>query len=1209
MRRPYFKKRIHELESIFAGAGQDREILNALQEELAHRKTRRAIALSRKVAAALVEDSIKPAKDPVKPPKSEAREEAQPSKAVPPKPERKPREETLAPRAVPPPEREEPLSPVFSDRSSSPEVSEGLDRTVPAPDIESLLAAWITLEVLEPQPLPKPPELEAMGRQMVRSEEHAEPWNEPRYGPKGRQRGVYWFVHLGELSLSEATAALLELFPDDSPERPRPIRGSVPAAVVVLDGRGRPAEGKTFLSSFAWGYGQVRAGELRALARFPEAERRLCEELEQRLVRMDEDGEVLPVTPGDLERVTRWLVGRLRLPSEEVSCDPVCVRVPVWGRVFEAPEPELLNSFFLEDLDRVRDAFRSGDVGLALNALVTGRLRRERVDVVRDPSTVAATLSPDRIPLSRWPVHGRYPLVMMQQAAVNHAVGELAEAGLVGINGPPGTGKTTLLRDVVAKVVLDRSVAMQRFEDPLEAFTHVATMAAGQGFLHLWALDESLLRHEIVVASSNNKAVENISREIPAIDAVADDLEPPLRYFASVADRVLQGRAGGEGCEEGLAWGLAAAVLGNSANRRDFVNAFWWDRDRGMQRYLRGIIDGWNPESQSEQLEGQPGVEGEEDGTEDDEWPEVLFLEDAPRDRGEALERWRAARQRFRGALGRAGEERRRLEAAKKALEERSELERSADSARAELDTFRGRLAELSDRAGSLERTLERGRERTREAVADRDALRSVRPGFFARLFRTRRFREWRAGMEIEVARVREARGVEQEAERSWRVTCSERDELEVGLRARSQSLADLERRLEEIRSILSRARRDLGERLPDRQFWSLPEDERQRLSPWLSERFQAARDDLFGACFELHRAFIDAAAPRLRHNLGAAMMFLKGRRLTEKQEPARRSLWASLFLVVPVVSTTFASVSRMFGPLGREQLGWLLIDEAGQTIPQAAVGAAWRSRRVIAIGDPMQIPPVVTMPQRLTNAIMTEYDIDPDRWAAPRSSVQSLADRASWFGTTLRQASGDVWVGSPLRVHRRCEQPMFRIANQVAYDGLMVQATPSGPSTIGTVLGESCWLHQDGGEPGHWSPPEGELAAGLLLRLFDHGVREPEIFFITPFRLVRANLRKRLQRVVSQHSNLPAWQWVQENVGTVHTFQGKEAEAVVLVLGAPSPQAAGARYWAGGEPNLLNVAVSRAKRRLYVIGHRESWRTAGVFRMLAENLPSKKAV
>ena len=412
---------------------------------------------------------------------------------------------------------------------------------------------------------------------------------------------------------------------------------------------------------------------------------------------------------------------------------------------------------------------------------------------------------------------------------------------------------------------------------------------------------------------------------------------------------------------------------------------------------------------------------------------------------------------------------------------------------------------------------------------------------------------------------------------------------------------------LAQIMATIEAMRAKAGLNLPDEVFWAQDDDFLQLRSPWVYSEWQEARDALFVEAFALHRAFIDAAARPLRHNLRAALEVLRGRVLKEQQEPARRSLWASLFLVVPVVSTTFASTARLFGPLGSEQLGWLLIDEAGQATPQAAVGAIWRAKRTIVIGDPLQIQPVVTMPPTLIRAIFSEFRVSTEEWAGPEMSAQTLADRVSWFGTDIHTDDGDIWVGSPLRVHRRCQNPMFKIANHIAYNGLMVYGTQPDTSPIGEVLGVSSWADNTPGDAvGKWSESEGRRAADLLRKLLDSGLKDPDIFFITPFRIVAYKLREviRSDRTIAVRLPGGAWEWTRNRIGTVHTFQGKEADTVVVVLGASASTSGGARRWAGRPPNLVNVAVTRAKNRLYVIGNWDAWKDAGAFSHLAQLLP-----
>jgi superfamily I DNA and/or RNA helicase len=311
--------------------------------------------------------------------------------------------------------------------------------------------------------------------------------------------------------------------------------------------------------------------------------------------------------------------------------------------------------------------------------------------------------------------------------------------------------------------------------------------------------------------------------------------------------------------------------------------------------------------------------------------------------------------------------------------------------------------------------------------------------------------------------------------------------------------------------------------------------------------------------------------------------------------------LWRTLFLVTPVVSTTFASVRTLIGALPEGTLGWLVVDEAGQALPQAAVGSLLRTRRAVIVGDPLQLPPVVTLPWRLTRSICRAFGVDAERFAAPEASVQTLADAASPLTAEFPTREGSRQVGAPLLVHRRCDEPMFSVANAIAYAGLMVNAKPREDSPFVRALGPSRWIDVKGSGSSHWQPEEGEVVVSLLKQMRAAGL-PPDAYVITPFRLAAQELRERIARAESLRGWLPE-DWVSQRVGTVYVVQGREAPVVIMVLGAAGHQA-GARAWVGRTPNQLNVAVTRAQQAFYVVGSRNDWRAAGVFAELDSRLP-----
>ncbi|MEV8534655.1 DEAD/DEAH box helicase [Streptomyces sp. NPDC051211] len=850
-----------------------------------------------------------------------------------------------------------------------------------------------------------------------------------------------------------------------------------------------------------------------------------------------------------------------------------------------ADQQDFLNSFIAADLDLVATELATTDPGAGLAAYLTPDTafdRTRRIDLRLHPEAALAGVAPGRTPPGRWPANPKHPLALSQQFAVNAVHSELSPAaGVFAVNGPPGTGKTTMLRDCFAAAIVERARRLAALRLPSQAFAEQAPYVWKNGDYTrtVTPLRPEFTGFEMVVASANNGAVENISTEIPARAALGDDWREEADYFAEQATRLLKGEP---------AWGSVAARLGSKRNRLEFVNRFWHGK------YRQTDVGAPPPPP----VPAQSSAGRRTRNVWIDSGSGLAHLLRQWRDTPQTGV-WRESKQRFEAALTEVERLRReRAEAAEAYADRQGAYENQLRTRRA-VEQGTAELVRVREAEVPAEAALARAEQELAEVEQRHEAHLARRPGFTVSLFTLgRAARTWHAE-EAEaaglVAAARRARDTAFARLNDVRATVGA---AAAALRRVQETQQAAEARADRTDRTLTAARARWEGFVPE-ESWLTDDTARELSAPWSDPEITRARSELFLAALDLHQAFLRCTARTMYANLMGAMDAVAGAVPKTVPEPHLRAAWQSLFLVVPVVSTTFASLDRVFGRLGAEALGWLFVDEAGQATPQMVVGGMWRARRTVVVGDPLQLEPVVVLPWTAQRALRDDFGA-AEEWAPGRTSVQQLADRANRYGTLLPaelpDGSHEVWVGSPLRVHRRCDDPMFSISNAVAYDGLMVQGVDPGAREAYVYRPASSWVNVVSTEAdGHWIPEEGRALRRILERLRDEGGVDlgRDVFVISPFRQVVAGAKRACRDL------MPA-----ERVGTVHTTQGKESDVVILLLGT-DPRRAGARAWAASRPNLLNVAVSRAKRRLFVIGDLESWRDQRFFSTLAESLPT----
>lgn len=819
-------------------------------------------------------------------------------------------------------------------------------------------------------------------------------------------------------------------------------------------------------------------------------------------------------------------------------------------------DPPFLNSFYLDDLNKVLNQ-KKEKINPIISKLLSKEIDQSKyVDILNNRKAFLEVINPKYLNYGRWPNSLNYNLYHAQQGAVQKIFHEIGNGGLFSVNGPPGTGKTTLLKEVIANVIVKRADLI--LEVGVSNIFHEKVNklhSNSSNFVSYYhELDSRFLgEFGIVVTSNNNTAVENISKELPKREQNSYAAEVGAGYFSEISDRLVSGQQ---------SWGTLAAVLGNAKNRFQFVDNFWYDDKNdgsriGFSKFLRETVRPKNDE--------------------DEQYFRKQFaLEEA---------NYRALKSTFAAFKNTAESYAVLLGQYQQNLDLIEQLDRK--ELQIEQDIAANQFA-IDSKSKSLD-NLAIYRENVKDSL---HYLIMNKPTMFfiQKLFKTRAYKEWNDQYQIPLRQLLEI---------NQNVNLLEREikDMKAEYTRFQQAQHDIEKQKQKPKQYFIDFNNKKNalvtsyaidpSNLPQEGYFSESISDLHLKMPFYSAKVAQIQSDIFLSALHIHELTVKINEGIISKNIRT---FIGS--LISGPDPDHRlmqHLWDSFFICVPVVSTTLASISKQFS--FDLKLGWTLIDEAGQAVPQSAVGILQRTKRAVIIGDPLQIEPVVTIPPSLVEKLRKECNVD-SIWSPYVSSLQQLADQTNVLGTKIIDHNDmPVWTGFPLRVHRRCQDPMFSISNKIAYNNQMVLFP--GLKTKGNESNERIqtqWLDVKTDQLAlnkHVIVAEIDLVERFLTANVEILSKE-DVYIISPF--------KNIADYCTKHFSSPRFPNVR--CGTVHTFQGKEAKTVIFILGTDQ-NGSGARKWASQKPNLVNVAITRAKNNLIVVGNRDLWKKQPYFSTL----------
>lgn len=837
-----------------------------------------------------------------------------------------------------------------------------------------------------------------------------------------------------------------------------------------------------------------------------------------------------------------------------------------------------LHSFFVNDLQKAKSV-QSKNLNdyLMGNSSVRKNLDSRSTSPKFNRHIFVDILQPKNYPLSRFPRNIQYAPYFMQQVAINLSIGYDSN-NMRSVNGPPGTGKTTLLRDVFSELLVKQSYEIIQLKNKkIAGNDETVYWESGSYKASIGVLPSQIAENGIIVASSNNGALKNIVDELPLISEIDESLVKDLKkidYFKDISnskvstiwveenDKKIEKLESEKNSEENF-WGLISLEGGRSENMYYIITAL----KHVIEDLKTNYISNDNVYNEFER-----------------KYKEALSY----RDKRQKLSDKIFSVDRFEYEL----------------LNKKSDFIKNVEFRKNELSSFvkeiNVKLKELSTNKNQLVQKVDELNKASSNISEDKkmiensiDVLKLQKPGFF-QFSRKKSYDEQMRKYSDELLKildkerstksmlddfVEELKVVEYQISYGNKLVEDKKSQIIQATQKEDYEIKKLEAKIRDLKDVSVNTDVNVLD-------FSLSYDDLQMSNPWFDEEYRRIQSELFISALKVRKQFL---YENIKNIEAATRIWSKQQNYLDKNIVIQQA-WNWINMVVPVISSTFASMGRMFSNIQANSLGHLFIDEAGQALPQASVGAIFRCKHVMAVGDPAQIKPVLTLDSYILSLLGRNYGVG-EAYLSEDASTQTLIDSVSQYGFYKDLNNPEDWIGIPLWVHRRCKYPMFNISNEISYGGNMVQGNKSD--------GKAEWYDVGGSADNKYVKEQGDLLVQKIRELSEHNEdildksKKDQVYVISPFKNVAYNLSRKLAadlkftRYDSKFSPT--------NVGTVHTFQGKEAPIVFLVLGADE-KSKGAANWAMGSenPNIMNVSATRAKKEFYIIGDKKLYSNLG---------------